>query len=262
MSAPGARFLRVDEREGERADAERRRHLDRVPVRAGHPHRRMRRLHGFGQHVAAGHFEILALEARIGVHDHHVGDLLARLDRHGALFLRGNREAAEFEARRALADAEVDAPVRHDVERRQPLGRARGVIVVRDHLADAVAEANALRARGGGGEEHFRRGGMRVFVEEVMLDLPGVVVAEPVGELDLGERLVEQAALVARSPRLGELHFVEDAEFHGRASMSRWHSMGMQSGWRARCTRQCWDPEVNKDGLFNLLDCISRHRQE
>ena len=25
----------------------------------------------------------------------------------------------------------------------------------------------------------------------------------------------------------------------------------MQSGWRARCTRQCWDPEVNKDGLFN-----------
>jgi hypothetical protein len=101
----------IQERESKRADAVLRRDLDGVAIGAGHPYRRVRRLHRLGQHVAAGHREILALEARIWLQHHHVGDLLRRLQRHRALLLGGDAEAAEFEPRGALAEAEIDPPV-------------------------------------------------------------------------------------------------------------------------------------------------------
>ena len=41
-----------------------------------------------------------------------------------------------------------------------------------------------------GGEEHLGRARVRVLLEEVVLDLPDVVDAEPVGELDLLERVL------------------------------------------------------------------------
>jgi hypothetical protein len=47
-----------------------------------------------------------------------------------------------------------------------------------------------------------------------MLDLPGVVVAQPVGELDLAERILQQLVLAPGTPRPRELVLVEDAEFH------------------------------------------------
>jgi hypothetical protein len=50
----------------------------------------------------------------------------------------------------------------------------------------------------------------------VVLDLPGVVVAEAVGQLDLHERVLEEPVLAARFPRAGELVLVEDPELHGR----------------------------------------------
>ena len=109
---PVPRFVGIDEGEGERADAVLRRDLDGVAVGAGHPHRRMRLLHRLGQHVAAGHREILALEARVGLQHHHVGDLLGGLERHGALLLGRDVEAAELQPRRAFADAEIDPAVR------------------------------------------------------------------------------------------------------------------------------------------------------
>ncbi len=49
-----------------------------------------------------------------------------------------------------------------------------------------MTDADVLRAGGAGGEEHLGRRGMRVLLEEVVLDLPYVVDAEAVGELDLG----------------------------------------------------------------------------
>ena len=131
-----------------------------------------------------------------------------------ALFLGRNAEAAEFQPRGALADAEVEPAVGDDVERRQALGRARRVVVVGDHLADAVADADVLGQRRAGGQEHLRRGGVGVFLQEVVLDLPGVVVAQPVGEHDLLQRLVEQPRLVALVPGLGQLVLVEDPEPH------------------------------------------------
>ena len=48
-----------------------------------------------------------------------------------------------------------------------------------------------------------------------MLDFPGVIDAETVGQLDLIQRILEQLQLVAVMPGPRQLMFVEDAEFHG-----------------------------------------------
>ena len=55
---------------------------------------------------------------------------------------------------------------------------------------------------------------MAVLLEEVVLDLPGVVVAEPVGELDLVERVLEERVLALLGPWPGQLELVEDSELH------------------------------------------------
>ena len=112
----------------------------------------------------------------------------------------------------ALADAQLDAPVAQEVEGADPLGDARRV--VGRQLHDAVTEADARRPLAGSGEEHLRRRRVAVLLEEVVLDLPGVVVAQPVGQLDLVESVVEQAVLVVALPRLRQLQLVEHAESH------------------------------------------------
>ncbi len=63
---------------------------------------------------------------------------------------------------------------------------------------------------------------MRIFLEEMMLDLPCMVDAELVGEFDLVERVLEQFQLVAILPGARQLMLVEDAEFHGRARFTAW----------------------------------------
>ena len=123
-------------------------------------------------------------------------------------------EAAELGLARRLARAELDAAVRHEVERRDALRGAGGVVVVRRRLDDAVAEADVLGPLAGRGEEHLGRGGVRVLLEEVVLDLPHVLDAELVGELDLLERVLDQLALGVVGPRTRVLVLVEDAELH------------------------------------------------
>ena len=54
-----------------------------------------------------------------------------------------------------------------------------------------------------------------VLLEEVVLDLPRVVEAEPVGELDLVERVAARARTRRRPPTAWELQLVEDAELQG-----------------------------------------------
>src|SRR5205085_11290139 len=81
-----------------------------------------------------------------------------------------------------------------------------------------VAQANSSGARRRCGQKDFGRRRMAVFVEKVMLDLPGVVEAEPVGENHLVQRFVEQPLLIARLPRTGKLKLVKYAESHGRGS--------------------------------------------
>jgi hypothetical protein len=60
---------------------------------------------------------------------------------------------------------------------------------------DPEAEADVLRALRGGAEEDPRGAGVRVLLEEVVLDLPDGVEADAVGELDLLERLGDQPLL-------------------------------------------------------------------
>ena len=77
-----------------------------------------------------------------------------------------------------------------------------------------MAQPDLARALGTGGEEDLGRGGVRVLLEEVVLDLPGVVDPEPVGELYLVEGLVEEAELVSLLPGAWQLVLVEDSELH------------------------------------------------
>ena len=47
-----------------------------------------------------------------------------------------------------------------------------------------------------------------------MFHHPGVVVAEPVGGLELRQRVLVEPELVAVFPRARQLQLVKDAEFH------------------------------------------------
>src|ERR1019366_1620101 len=75
--------------------------------------------------------------------------------------------------------------------------------------------AGALRARR---EENLGSRRVRILLEKMMLDFPGVVDAEPVCEFDLIERLLKQPDLVALVPRPRQLMLVENPEFHGRST--------------------------------------------
>ena len=176
--------------------------LDGVAVGAGHPHRRMRLLHGLGDDVAAGHRE------RAGPRSPDRASITIML----AICSAASSAMARFSLAGMLKPPSSSrvapspmpnssAAVGDEVEHGEALGRARGMVVVGDHLADAVAEPDALGARGGGGEEHLGRRAVRVLLEEVVLDRPGVVEPEPVGELDLVQRVLHQLALVAGVPR-------------------------------------------------------------
>src|SRR6266568_6224265 len=75
---------------------------------------------------------------------------------------------------------------------------------------------------------------MGVLLEEVVLDLPGIVDAQAIGQLHLIERVLEELKLAAGLPRPRELMLVEDAEFH-RASVRRlcsWMSRAILGGGR------------------------------
>src|SRR5215211_8009138 len=58
---------------------------------------------------------------------------------------------------------------------------------------------------------------MRIFFQEMMLHHPGVIVAQPVGGLELRQRVLVKPVLVAGLPRPRQLQLVKDAEFHGVA---------------------------------------------
>src|SRR5215471_2641070 len=80
-----------------------------------------------------------------------------------------------------------------------------------------MSEADAPRALGRGGKEHLRGRRMRVFLEKVVLHLPGIVNAQAVRQLDLIQRVLEEAELGAWRPGTRQLMLIEDPEFHGRS---------------------------------------------
>ena len=65
-----------------------------------------------------------------------------------------------------------------------------------------------------GGQEHLGCRGVRVLLEEVVLDLPDVLDAQAVGQLDLVEGVLHQLAFGVLLPGTADLVLVEDPELH------------------------------------------------
>ena len=63
---------------------------------------------------------------------------------------------------------------------------------------------------------------MRILLQEMVLNLPYAVKAESVREFDLIECIVEELLFGPFIPRTRELVFIEDAELHWMAPLSRW----------------------------------------
>jgi hypothetical protein len=147
---------------------------------------------GLGITLRHGIRKVLSVVAGIGIGRHHTCALAQRLGPHRALLGRAHGETFDLDARARLAGSEVHAPVADQVERGDAFRHARGMVDGRQHVDDAVAQANLFAALAGRGEEYFGRGRVRVFLEEVMLDFPSVVEAQPVGGLDLRKRLFHQ----------------------------------------------------------------------
>ena len=131
---------------------------------------------------------------------------------HRALLRKIAVEGFELGDAGALAHAEFDAAAADQVERGDPFGDAGRVD--RRQLHDAVREADLPGALARCGEEDLGGRRVRIFLEKVVLDLPGKVVAEPVGELDLIECILVELELALGRPRARQLQLVEYAEFH------------------------------------------------
>src|SRR4051794_30774871 len=97
--------------------------------------------------------------------------------------------------------------------------------MVGGELHDAVAEPDLLGALAGRGEERLGRRRMGVLFEEMVLDLPGMVVAQPVGEFDLLQRVLVEPVLVVLFPGPRQLQLIEDPELHG------WLLLMPAAGW-------------------------------
>jgi hypothetical protein len=55
---------------------------------------------------------------------------------------------------------------------------------------------------------------MGIFLQKMMLHLPGIIDAQLVRQLDLIKGFLEQSMLIALVPGPGNLMFVKYAEFH------------------------------------------------
>ena len=193
---------------------------------SGDPERRVRLLQRLGDDVARRHLDVVAVDAGEGRLDHHPRDDRDRLGPLGARGRPVDTEARELSARRALPRAELDAPVRDEVERRGSLGDPCRVLVAGRQRQDAEAQPDVLGPLGCGGEEDAGCTGVGVLLQEVVLGGPDGVVAEAVGELDLSQRLLQEAVLGARVPGPGKLVLVEQREAHveeptGRTTTAR-----------------------------------------
>ena len=202
------------ELEAERAQPAPTGHLDGLKLRTRDPKRRVRFLHGFGQHVAHRHLVPLGVQLDALVLEHG-NDAADRVFPDLPLGLHVAVEAAEFGYRRGFAGAHLDAAVGDEIEAGDTFGDA--LRRVGGELDDAVAEPDVLGALAGRAEEYLRRRRMRVLFEEVVLDLPSVIVAEPVCQFHLGERILVELAFIVDAPRARQLQFIKNAKLHGCA---------------------------------------------
>ena len=208
---PGMRHLGAEELKAQRADAAAAGKLDGLELRAGDPQRRVWLLHRLGQHVAQRELEIRAVVLPAFMREHR-HDAAHRVFPHRLLVFHLAIERSQLGDAGALAHTELDAPVAHQVEARDLLRDARGMVGRK--LDDAVAEPDVLGSLTCGGEEHLGLRRMRILLEEMVLHFPCVVVAKPVGEFHLRQGVLIKLPLIVLRPGARQLQFVEYAEFH------------------------------------------------
>src|SRR3984957_13227417 len=63
---------------------------------------------------------------------------------------------------------------------------------------------------------------MGIFLKEMVLDLPGIIVTEPVSDFDLRQRVLIELPFVVHAPWARQLQFIKNAEFHGWFPVWRW----------------------------------------
>jgi hypothetical protein len=185
--------------------------LDGRQLRTRHPQRRMRFLDGFRHHVAQGYVKVFAVMFAAAVPKHREDGADGLLEH----FLLGFHVAAErrqFGDRGAFAHAEFAAAVAQEIEHRDALGDAGGMIG--GELENAVAEPDVFGALGGCGKKRFRRRRMRIFFQKMMFHHPGMIVAAAVGGLQLRQRILVKFQFAAGLPRARQLQLIKDAEFH------------------------------------------------
>ena len=165
----------------------------------------MRALHrrGFDHHV----LEIPALSVmretalagpRLADDRHRLVEALGRLGLRDA-------ETGEFVIAVALADAEIEPPVRQQIERRRLFGNQHRIVPGQHHHRGAEADAF-----GAGGEiaQQRKRGRDLSVAGEMVLDDEDAVEAQPLGGADivdvLGIAVAVAARAAARRPRPAE----------------------------------------------------------
>src|SRR5262249_13650768 len=149
---PGLCRLRGDELEAERAHAPLPRASDGCDVRAGDPEGRMRLLEWLGDHVARREVEEAAvvLDGLLGEALHHH---LHRFLPHLPLVAPPPAEGMELDGPLPFAQAKLHSPARDEVEGRNALRHADGM--VGGELDDAVAQADARGALARRSEEYL-----------------------------------------------------------------------------------------------------------
>src|SRR5471030_1040708 len=172
----------------------------------------MRLLNRLRQHVAQRELEVwtVVFPAAIVEHRQHTAHAVLP-DR--LLILHLPIERPKFGDARTFAHAELDPAVADQIEEGNLLGDARRV--VGGQLDDAMTQADMFRALAGGGEKHLGLWGVGILLQKVMLDLPGVMVAQSVGQFDLRKGVLIKRLLGVRFPGAWTLQLVKDTEFHG-----------------------------------------------
>src|SRR5271169_2583499 len=130
----------------------------------------MRLLHWLGHDVAQREIEIGAVVFAAAILEHW-DDRTHRIFPDRAFFVEAAVERFELRDAGALAHAEFDPAAAHQIERRDALGYARRMH--RRQLHDAMREADLPGALARCSEEHLRSRGVRIFLEEMVLDFPG-----------------------------------------------------------------------------------------
>ena len=180
-------------------------------TRAGRPHRRVGLLERLGDHGQILDLDPVAvpgecvLGPHLGDHPHGVDLLLAGL-------IGIDLEGAPLRDGRA-GESHLEPAVAEQVERRRPLGDADRVVDVVGGEGGGVADADPAGPLGDRRQDDLGGRAVAHLDRPVVLDLPPASVPIAVGQLGLGECLLQQLLLL---PPLeaGLLHFAEDVDLH------------------------------------------------